>query len=73
MGLATGLTIGLSSGAGGLVVAALGVLADRTSPATALVAIAGLPLLVAALGAALPQPLAASRAPHASLQVEAEG
>ncbi|MFA4965139.1 MAG: MFS transporter, partial [Thermoleophilia bacterium] len=58
MGLATGLTVGLSTGAGGLIVAALGVLGDRVGAAAVLFAIAALPLLVAALGASLPRPAA---------------
>lgn len=61
MGLATGLTIGLCSGAGGLVVAALGLLGDAAGPASVLYAIAALPLVVAVLSALLPRPAAA---PH---------
>ena len=59
MGLATGLTIGLCSGAGGLVVAALGLLGDAAGPASVLYAIAVLPLVVAGLTALLPRPAAA--------------
>ena len=49
MGLASGLTIGLCSGVGGLIVAALGLLGDAAGPAAVLYAIAALPLFVAAL------------------------
>ncbi len=59
MGLASGLTIGLCSGAGGLVVALLGLLGDAAGPAAVLYAIAVLPLAVLALAALLPRPAAA--------------
>ncbi len=59
MGLATGLTVGLSSGAAGLFVAGLGVLGDHAGATAVLVAVAPLPLLGAALGAWLPRPVAA--------------
>jgi MFS transporter, FSR family, fosmidomycin resistance protein len=59
MGLATGLTIGLCGGAGGLVVAGLGVLGDAAGLAPVLYVIATLPLGVAALSALLPKPAAA--------------
>ena len=59
MGLASGLTIGLCSGIGGLIVAALGLLGDTSGPASVLYAIAAMPLLVAALAALLPRPAAA--------------
>ncbi len=59
MGLATGLTVGLSSGVAGLFVAALGVLGDQAGAAAVLLAVAPLPLLAAALGAWLPRPVAA--------------
>ena len=59
MGLATGLTIGLCSGAGGLIVALLGLLGDAAGPASVLYAIAALPLPVVALTALLPRPAAA--------------
>jgi FSR family fosmidomycin resistance protein-like MFS transporter len=71
MGLATGLTVGLSSGVGGLFVAALGVLGDRAGAAAVLFVIAALPLLAAALGASLPQP-AATPGPGAPPLLEAE-
>ena len=59
MGLATGLTIGLSSGAGGIIVAGLGLLGDAAGVAPVLYATAALPLAVAALSALLPRPAAA--------------
>jgi FSR family fosmidomycin resistance protein-like MFS transporter len=59
MGLATGLTIGLSSGVAGLVVALLGLLGDRAGAGAVLLAVAPLPLIAAALGAWLPQRVAA--------------
>ncbi|MGZ4199509.1 MAG: MFS transporter [Thermoleophilia bacterium] len=59
MGLASGLTIGLCSGAGGLIVALLGLLGDAAGPAVVLYAIAALPLAVLALAALLPCPAAA--------------
>ena len=59
MGLASGLTIGLCSGAGGLIVAVLGLLGDAAGPASVLYAIAALPLAVVALAALLPRPAAA--------------
>ena len=59
MGLASGLTIGLCSGVGGLIVAALGVLGDAAGPSAVLYAIAALPLFVAAFAALLPKPAAA--------------
>ena len=59
MGLATGLTVGLCGGAGGLIVAALGLLGDSAGPAAVLYVIAALPLLVAAVSATLPRPAAA--------------
>jgi FSR family fosmidomycin resistance protein-like MFS transporter len=59
MGLASGLTIGFCSGAGGLIVAVLGLLGDAAGPAWVLYAIAALPLAVVALAALLPRPAAA--------------
>ena len=59
MGLATGLTIGLCGGVGGLIVAALGLLGDAAGPSSVLYAIAALPLLVTVLAARLPRPAAA--------------
>jgi FSR family fosmidomycin resistance protein-like MFS transporter len=58
MGLATGLTIGLCGGAGGLIVAALGPLGDAAGPAAVLYVLAVLPLGVAGLSALLPRPSA---------------
>ncbi|MGO8685035.1 MAG: MFS transporter [Thermoleophilia bacterium] len=59
MGLATGLTVGLCGGAGGLIVAALGVLGDSAGPGAVLYVLACLPLVVAAVSASLPRPAAA--------------
>ena len=59
MGLATGLTIGFTSGVGGLIVALLGVLGDAAGPVAVVYVIAALPLAVAALAALLPRPAAA--------------
>jgi len=59
--LAAGTTLGLAIGAGGLIVAALGPLADTAGPSAALWATAG----IAAVGALLAQGLPAT-APRAS-------
>jgi FSR family fosmidomycin resistance protein-like MFS transporter len=59
MGLATGLTIGVAGGAGGLIVLGLGLLGDSAGPSAVLYALAGLPLLVAMLSFRLPRPAAA--------------
>ncbi len=59
MGLATGLTIGVCGGVGGLIVAALGLFGDSAGPSAVLYAMAALPLLVAVLAIRLPQPAAA--------------
>lgn len=59
MGLATGLTVGLCGGAGGLIVAALALVGDSAGPAAVLYVIAALPLVVAAVSASLPRPAAA--------------
>ncbi len=59
MGLATGLTIGFTSGVGGVIVALLGLLGDAAGPAVVIYVVAALPLAVAALAALLPRPLAA--------------
>ena len=72
MGLATGLTIGLCSGVGGLIVAALGLLGDAAGPSSVLYAMAALPLVVALLAFRLPQPAAAPPGTVWSLQVETE-
>ena len=70
MGLATGLTVGLCGGAGGLVVAALGLLGDSAGPAAVLYALAALPLVVAAVSATLPRPAASPPEAAWSLQTE---
>ena len=70
MGLATGLTIGLCSGAGGLIVAALGLLGDAAGPSSVLYAIAALPLVVAVLASRLPRPAAAPPGTLWNLRVE---
>jgi len=73
MGLASGLTIGLCSGVGGLIVAALGVLGDAAGPSAVLYTIAALPLLVAAFAALLPKPAAAPPGTIWSMGIGAEG
>jgi len=72
MGLATGLMIGLSSGASGLIVAGLGLLGDAFGPATVVYTIAALPLVVVGLAAALPRPAAAPPGTLWNLRLEAE-
>ena len=72
MGLATGLTIGVCGGAGGLIVAALGLLGDAAGPSAVLYAIAALPLVVAVLASRLPRPAAAPAETVWSLRIEAE-
>jgi len=59
MGLASGLTIGLCGGAGGLIVAALGLLGDARGLGAVLYALAALPLAAAVLAWRLPRPAAA--------------
>jgi MFS transporter, FSR family, fosmidomycin resistance protein len=56
VGTASGVTIGLSMTIGGLAAPAVGALADRQGLATALLAVAIVPLLGAALAATLPPP-----------------
>jgi MFS transporter, FSR family, fosmidomycin resistance protein len=73
MGLATGLTIGVCSGVGGLIVALLGQLGDAAGPSAVLYVIALLPLAVAVLAARLPRPAAAPPGTVWSLRVETEG
>jgi FSR family fosmidomycin resistance protein-like MFS transporter len=73
MGLATGLTVGLCGGAGGLIVAALGLLGDSAGPAAVLYVIAALPLVVAAVSATLPQPAAAPPETLWGLHAEVRG
>ena len=70
MGLATGLTIGLCGGVGGLIVAALGLLGDAAGPSPVLYVIAALPLAVAVLAARLPRPKAAPPGTVWSLRTE---
>lgn len=53
---ASSVTLGLAVNAGGLVTPALGALADRSTPATALTSLLGLPLLAAALTVPLRSP-----------------
>ena len=72
MGLATGLTIGVCGGAGGLIVAALGLVGDAAGPSAVLYAIAALPIVVAVLAARLPRPAAAPPGTVWSLRVEPE-
>jgi MFS transporter, FSR family, fosmidomycin resistance protein len=72
MGLASGLTIGLCSGVGGLIVALLGLLGDAAGPASVLYAIAVLPLMVVALGALLARPAAAPPDTTWSMRIHAE-
>ena len=71
MGLATGLTIGLCGGVGGLIVAALGLLGDAAGPSSVLYALAALPLVVAVLASRLPRPTAAPPETVWSLRAEA--
>ncbi|MEZ5126775.1 MAG: MFS transporter [Thermoleophilia bacterium] len=59
MGFATGVTIGLCGGVGGLIVAALGPLGDAAGPSAVLYVLAALPVAVALLSLALPRPAAA--------------
>jgi MFS transporter, FSR family, fosmidomycin resistance protein len=72
MGLATGLIIGVSGGAGGLIVAVLGLVGDAMGPSAVLYAIAVLPLVVGALAARLSRPAAAPPETVWSLRVNAE-
>ncbi len=71
MGLATGLTVGVCGGLGGVIVAALGVLGDAAGPAAVLYAIAALPAGVALLSARLPCPAAAPPGTLWKLRVDA--
>jgi FSR family fosmidomycin resistance protein-like MFS transporter len=72
MGLATGLTIGLCGGGGGLIVAGLGPLGDAAGPSWVLYALAVLPVVVAVLASKLPRPAAAPPETVWSLPREAE-
>jgi FSR family fosmidomycin resistance protein-like MFS transporter len=70
LGLASGVTLGLSIGVGGLVAVPLGVLADRLGPEAALWVVAALPLPAIALALSLPRPespAARDRTPAAQL------
>ena len=55
IGVASGVTLGLAIGVGGLGAAGLGALADRTSLTTAMYVIAFVPLVAAALALTLPK------------------
>ena len=72
MGLASGLTIGLCSGVGGLIVAALGLLGDAAGPSSVLYAMAALPIVVAVIALGLPRPAAAPPETVWSLPLGAE-
>ena len=72
MGLASGLTIGLCGGAGGLIVAALGLLGDARGPSAVLYALAALPVVAAVLAWRLPRPAAAPPGTLWSLRAAAE-
>lgn len=72
MGLSTGLIVGVCGGAGGLIVAGLGVLGDAAGLTPVLYALAALPLVVAALATVLPQPAATPPGTVWSLRLEAE-
>jgi FSR family fosmidomycin resistance protein-like MFS transporter len=72
MGLSTGLIVGLCGGAAGLIVGGLGVLGDAAGLAAVLYVVAALPLAVAAVASALPQPAAAPPGTIWSLRLEAE-
>ncbi len=71
MGLASGLTIGLCGGAGGLIVAALGLLGDARGPSAVLYVLAALPVVAAGLAWRLPRPAAAPPGTLWSLHTEA--
>jgi MFS transporter, FSR family, fosmidomycin resistance protein len=70
MGLATGLTVGVCGGIGGLIVVGLGLLGDQTGLSAVLYVIAALPLAVAALATRLPLPAAAPPDTLWSLRLE---
>jgi len=72
MGLSTGLIVGVCGGAGGLIVAGLGVLGDAAGLTPVLYVLAALPLAVAALASVLPQPAATPPGTVWSLRLEAE-
>jgi FSR family fosmidomycin resistance protein-like MFS transporter len=56
IGLASGMTVGVSIGMGGLVAALLGLLGEATGPSTVLYVVAAMPILAAAVSASLPRP-----------------
>jgi FSR family fosmidomycin resistance protein-like MFS transporter len=62
IGLAAGVTVGMSVGVGSIVVLLLGLLYDAAGPSAVLYVVAGMPILAAALAASLPQPAACSPA-----------
>jgi hypothetical protein len=72
MGLATGLMLGMSGAAAGLIVAALGLLGDAAGPSSVLYAIAALPVVVAVLASRLRRPAAAPPETVWSLRAQAE-
>jgi MFS transporter, FSR family, fosmidomycin resistance protein len=71
MGLSTGLIVGLCGGAGGLIVAALGVLGDAAGLGPVLYVLAALPLAVAGIASLLPRPAAAPMGTIWSRRLEA--
>ena len=72
MGLATGLTVGLCGGLGGVIVAALGLLGDAAGPSAVIYVLAVLPLAVALLASRLPRPAAAPPGTVWSLRAQSE-
>jgi MFS transporter, FSR family, fosmidomycin resistance protein len=72
MGFATGLTIGMGGGVGGLIVAGLGVFGDAAGLAAVLYVLAALPLASALLAARLPCPSAAPPGTVWTLRPQAE-
>jgi FSR family fosmidomycin resistance protein-like MFS transporter len=62
LGVASGVTLGLAIGVGGVAAAGLGALADRTSLVTAMYVIAFAPLISAALALSLPRATISQRA-----------
>jgi FSR family fosmidomycin resistance protein-like MFS transporter len=60
IGLAAGVTVGMSVGVGSIVVLLLGFLYDAVGPSAVLYVVAGMPILAAALAASLPKPAACS-------------
>ena len=62
IGLAAGVTVGMSVGVGSIVVLLLGFLYDAAGPSAVLYVVAGMPVIAAALAASLPRPAACSPA-----------